>query len=109
MPEVADANLPRANPREVVGQSIDAAQATQGCCIVARPPDVLATVPDDACWTLDFHKAAELISLDGELARRTFDQAGLTTLFSRSGCPISRVIACDLANACSLGLALKRF
>ena len=56
MPAVADANLPRANLREVVGQSIDAAQATQVYCIVARPPDALVTVPKDACWTLAFRK-----------------------------------------------------
>lgn len=105
VPNVAEANLPGANLREVVGQSIDAARATQ------RLPPRRAARPTRSSPCLGrlldarFHKAAELISMGWQLANRTFDQAGLTT-FSRSGCPISRVITCDLANAFRLGLVL---
>jgi NTE family protein len=51
--------------REVLGVSLDAAQAVlDRYCLAAHPPDVLITVPKDACKTLDFHKAAELFSID---------------------------------------------
>ena len=55
--------------------SMEAAQgALARYCLAAHPPDVLITVPTDACRTLDFHKAAELSSLGRELARQELDQ-----------------------------------
>jgi NTE family protein len=64
--------------REVLGLSLDAAQgALARYCLAAHPPDVLITVPKDACRTLDFHKAAEQISLGRDLAGQALDQAQL--------------------------------
>lgn len=72
------AALPNVHMREVVGLSLDAAQAALArYCLAAHPPDVLITVPKDACLTLDFHKAAELISLGRDLARQALDQQQL--------------------------------
>ncbi len=70
--------LTNVHMREVVALSLDAAQgALARYCLAAHPPDVLINVPGDACRTFDFHKAAELISLGRDLARRALDEAEL--------------------------------
>lgn len=43
--------------------------------LAALPPDVLVTVPGDAAKTLDFHRAAELITLGRALAGQALDDA----------------------------------
>ncbi|WP_122816637.1 patatin-like phospholipase family protein [Nocardioides pantholopis] len=64
--------------RDVTAQSFEAMQA-----LVARyrmaavPADVLVTVPVDACRTLDFHRAGELIDLGHRLASEALDAAGV--------------------------------
>lgn len=59
---------------EVVRLSSDAAQsALIRYGLAAYPPDVLVSVPIDACHTADFHKAEELIELGRTLAREAFE------------------------------------
>ena len=71
-------SLPSVHMREVLSLSSDAAQgALARYCLAAHPPDVLVTVPRDACRTFDFHKAAELIDLGRDLAHQALDQAQL--------------------------------
>lgn len=41
--------------------------------LAGYPPDVQVDIPVDACGTLDFHRAKELIALGRERARATFD------------------------------------
>jgi NTE family protein len=68
--------LPSIGMREVVSLSLDAAQgALTRYSLAAHAPDVLITVPKDACRTLDFHRAAELVELGRTLAREALDQA----------------------------------
>jgi NTE family protein len=60
---------------EVMTLSLDAAEgALTRYSLAAHPPDVLITVPKDACRTADFHRAAELIDLGQELAGRALDR-----------------------------------
>ncbi len=41
------------------------------------PPDVLVSVPKDACRSLDFHRAADMIELGRTLTIEALDRAGL--------------------------------
>jgi NTE family protein len=67
--------LPAIGMREVVSLSLDAAQgALTRYSLAAHAPDLLITVPKDACRTLDFHRAAELIDLGRTLAREALDR-----------------------------------
>lgn len=43
--------------------------------MAGNPPDVLVTVPSDACRTMDFHRAAEMISLGRRLTEEALDAA----------------------------------
>lgn len=62
---------------DVISKSMDATSA-----LVARyrlaghPPDVLVRVPVDACGTMDFHRAAEMIELGRQLTEQALDEAG---------------------------------
>jgi NTE family protein len=61
---------------DVMELSLEAMQS-----LVARyrlagyPPDLTITVPKNACRTLDFHKAGEMIALGRELTEAALDQA----------------------------------
>src|SRR5690606_21988727 len=44
--------------------------------LAGYPPDVLITVPRDACRSLEFHRAEEMIALGRDLAERELDRAG---------------------------------
>lgn len=44
--------------------------------MASNPPDVLVSVPSDACRTMDFHRAAEMIALGRELTEKALDAAG---------------------------------
>ncbi len=44
--------------------------------MASNPPDVLVSVPSDACRTMDFHRAAEMIALGRELTEKALDDAG---------------------------------
>ncbi len=46
--------------------------------LAGLPPDVLVTVPKDACRSLDFHRAAEVIELGRTLTAQALDREGLT-------------------------------
>lgn len=74
-----DDDLPKdLTTADIVSRSFDTMSA-----LVARyrmasnPPDVLVSVPSDACRTLDFHRAAEMIDLGRELTARALDERGL--------------------------------
>ncbi len=45
--------------------------------LASYPPDVLVEVPKDACRSLDFHRAAEMIELGRVLTAEALDRAGL--------------------------------
>ncbi len=44
--------------------------------MASNPPDVLVSVPSDACRTMDFHRAGEMIALGRELTGKALDDAG---------------------------------
>ncbi|MDT9594048.1 patatin-like phospholipase family protein [Nocardioides zeae] len=63
---------------DVTGQAFEAMQGlVHRYRQAAFPADVTIDVPVDACRTLDFHRAAEMIDLGQELAARALDAAGL--------------------------------
>lgn len=63
---------------DVMQLSLEAVQS-----VVARyrlasyPPDVLLSIPKNACRTLDFHRGAEMIELGREVAAATLAEAGI--------------------------------
>jgi NTE family protein len=78
--------LPSMSMREVVSLSLDATQgALTRYSLAAHAPDVLIAVPKDACRTLDFHRAAELVDLGRRLAREALDGAQLDEPDAGSG------------------------
>lgn len=44
--------------------------------MASNPPDVLVTVPANACGTLEFHRAEEMIALGRRLTEEALDRAG---------------------------------
>ena len=67
-------SMPSIGMGEVLALSLEAAQsALTRYALAAHAPDILITVPKDACRTGDFHKAAELIELGRHLARHALD------------------------------------
>ncbi len=79
--ELADAifgELPAGLGRfDVMSQSIEAMQALLiRYRMAGYPPDVLVTVPRDACRSLDFHRAEEMIALGRTLTTEALDAAG---------------------------------
>jgi len=59
---------------EVMQLSVEALQASvTRFRLAAYPPDVLVTVPRDACRTLDFHRAEELIDIGRRRAQAALD------------------------------------
>ncbi|HEX6424005.1 MAG TPA: patatin-like phospholipase family protein [Acidimicrobiales bacterium] len=66
---------------DMMYQSLDAMQSVLvRYRLAGYPPDVLVTVPRDACRSLDFHRAAEMIDLGRTLATDALDRAGLGAL-----------------------------
>ena len=62
---------------EVMQLSVEALQASvTRFRLAAYPPDVLVTVPRDACRTLDFHRAGELIDIGRQRAQAALDGTG---------------------------------
>ena len=73
--EVAPAGLGRF---DVMNQSLEAMQAVlTRYRLASYPADVLITVPKDACSSLDFHRADEMIALGRSLAVEALDAAGI--------------------------------
>jgi NTE family protein len=63
---------------DVVNQSFEAMQSVlTRYRLAGYAPDVLVTVPKDACRSLDFHRAAEMITLGRSLTESALDAAGL--------------------------------
>jgi len=63
---------------DVMYQSLQAMQSVLNRYRLAGyPPDVLVTIPRDACRTLDFHRAADMIVLGRSLMTEALDRAGL--------------------------------
>jgi NTE family protein len=55
---------------DVMNQSIEVMQhALTRHCLAAYPPDILIEIPRDACRSLDFHRANDMIALGRELTR----------------------------------------
>jgi NTE family protein len=63
---------------DMMSQSLEAMQSVLGRYRMAGyPPDVLVSVPKDACRSLDFHRAAEMIELGRVLTNDALDRADL--------------------------------
>ena len=63
---------------DVMNQSLEAMQSVlTRYRLAGDPPDVLVTIPKDACRTLDFHRATEMIALGRELTEAAMDSADL--------------------------------
>jgi NTE family protein len=77
--EAAFGELPAGLGRaDVMSQSIDAMQALLiRYRMAGYPPDVLVEVPRDACRSLDYHRAGEMIELGRTLAADALDRAEL--------------------------------
>jgi NTE family protein len=45
--------------------------------LAGYPPDLLITIPKNACRTLDFHKAGEMIPLGRKLALEALDRVAV--------------------------------
>lgn len=64
---------------DVMELSLDAMQSlVTRFRLAAYPPDLLVTVPKNACRTLDFHKGAELVALGRRLTEEALDRHPLT-------------------------------
>ena len=70
-----------AGPREVRRDEPvdrgDAERAAPATASPGYPPDVVVSVPKDACRSLDFHRAAEMVELGRELAETALRSAEL--------------------------------
>ncbi len=65
---------------DVMNQSLEAMQRLlTRYRLAGDQPDVLITVPKDACRTLDFHRASEMIALGRELTVGALDRGSTTT------------------------------
>ena len=61
---------------QLLRMSLEAAEmALAAATVAAHPPDILIEVPKDACRTLDFHRAAEMIELGRRLASEALTAA----------------------------------
>ncbi|MEO8814800.1 MAG: patatin-like phospholipase family protein [Mycobacterium sp.] len=70
------AEVPKLGGFEVMTRSIEIAQAALTRHHLAiYPPDILIEVPRNACRSLDFHRAAELIDVGRDLTSRALDAA----------------------------------
>ena len=66
---------------DVMNQSLEMMQrVVTRYRLAGNPPDVLVTIPKDACRTLDFHRASDMINLGRILTAEALDKAALTGL-----------------------------
>jgi NTE family protein len=64
---------------DVMYQSLEAMQSVlTRYRLAGDPPDVLVTVPKDACRSLDFHRASEMIAIGRELTIAALDRAAIS-------------------------------
>jgi NTE family protein len=65
---------------DMMNQSLDTMQSIlTRYRLAGYPPDVLISVPRDACRSLEFHRAAEMIDVGRRLAAQALDRAGLVS------------------------------
>lgn len=65
---------------DLMNQSLDAMQSVlTRYRLAGNPPDILVTVPKDACRTLEVHRAAEMIALGRELIAAALDASDLAS------------------------------
>jgi NTE family protein len=65
---------------DLMNQSLEAMQSVlTRYRLAGNPPDVLVTVPKDACRSLDFHRAADMIELGRTLTGEALDDAELSS------------------------------
>jgi NTE family protein len=77
--KVFDALPPGLGTLDVMELSMDAMQSlVTRYRLAGYPPDLLISVPKNACRTLDFHKGAQMIALGRELAEEALDRHELT-------------------------------
>ena len=63
---------------DVMNQSLEAMQSVlTRYRLAGDPPDVLVRIPRDACRSLDFHRASEMIALGRDLTIDALDRAAL--------------------------------
>jgi NTE family protein len=63
---------------DVMNQSLEAMQSVlTRYRLAGNPPDVLVTIPKDACRSLDFHRASDMIALGRNLTVEALDRAAL--------------------------------
>ncbi len=63
---------------DMMYQSLDAMQSVLiRYRLAGYPPDVMVTVPRDACRSLDFHRASEMIEVGRALTEKALDRPGL--------------------------------
>jgi NTE family protein len=63
---------------DMMYQSLDAMQSVlTRYRLAGYPPDVLVSIPRDACRSLDFHRAPEMIELGRAMAEEALDRSGL--------------------------------
>jgi NTE family protein len=78
--ELAYASLGRF---DVMNQSLEAMQSVlTRYCLAAHPPDVMVTIPKDACRSVDFHRARDLIAIGRALTIEALDSCGVAGLGS---------------------------
>ncbi|HXY44283.1 MAG TPA: patatin-like phospholipase family protein [Acidimicrobiales bacterium] len=68
---------------DVMNQSLEAMQSLlTRYRLAGNPPDVLITIPKDACRTLEFHRASEMIELGRAATVTALDQAAVASFGS---------------------------
>ena len=73
--EPDEPGVPKLGGFEVMNRTIDIAQAALARhTLAAYPPDVLVEVPRNACRSLEFYRAAEVIDIGRELAATVLDE-----------------------------------
>ncbi len=73
---------------DMMNQSLDTMQSIlTRYRLAGYPPDVLVSVPRDACRSLDFHRAGEMIELGRTLTERALDRAGVVAAATPAGHP----------------------
>ena len=70
---------------DVMNQSLEAMQSVlTRYRLAGNPPDVLITIPKDACRGLDFHRASDMIAVGREQTVAALDRSDLTAGIQRS-------------------------
>jgi NTE family protein len=64
-----------------MNQSLEAMQSVlTRYRLAGNPPDVLVTIPKDACRSLDLHRASEMIELGRTLTEEALDRSDFAGL-----------------------------